>query len=151
MFRKMRAQGYLAKIKHFVTCKMRQLKYNTLVYYETWQMYFDIKLTFEKLPLREQQHSFLTHERMFLLKWRWLRDKNALTWRGLVQNPDEWKKNAFSFSYVKLTYQLLFKTRFLKSRQIYKRQVAKPQHRTPQEQSVATPLLNILVESIKST
>ena len=44
--------------------------------------YFWIKLTFELLTVRKQQHSFLTHERMFLCKCQSFWDRKCLDLKG---------------------------------------------------------------------
>ena len=47
--------------------------------YWLWRYrYLKAKLTFEVLTACGQQHSFSTHERMFLWKYRWLRDRKCL-------------------------------------------------------------------------
>ena len=43
---------------------------------------FDIKVTFEMLTARGQQHSFSTHERMFLWKYQSFWDRKCLDLRG---------------------------------------------------------------------
>ena len=44
---------------------------------------FEVKLTFEMLTVRGQQHSFSTHERVFLRKCQNFETENASTWGGL--------------------------------------------------------------------
>ena len=45
--------------------------------------FFLIKLTFDMLTVRGQQHSFSTHERMFLWKCQDFETENVSTWGGL--------------------------------------------------------------------
>ena len=51
--------------------------------------YFWSKLTFDMLTVRGQQHSFSTHERMFLWKCRSFWDRKCLDLRG-TRTPDLW-------------------------------------------------------------
>ena len=47
-----------------------------------YKVIFEIKLTFEMLTVRGQQHSFSTHERMFLWKYQSFWDRKYLAPRG---------------------------------------------------------------------
>ena len=52
--------------------------------YWLWRYrYFEVKLTFEMLTVRGQQHSFSTHERMFLWKCQSFWDRKYLDLRGI--------------------------------------------------------------------
>ena len=44
---------------------------------------FEVKLTFEMLTVREQQHIFSTHERMFIWKCQSFWNRKFSTWGGL--------------------------------------------------------------------
>ena len=58
----------------------------SLIWYHYWTPFFDlfeVKLAFEMLTVRGRQHSFSTHERMFLWKCRRFRDRKCLDPRGL--------------------------------------------------------------------
>ena len=68
----------------FITNKIHQFK--TTLMMENWYV-FELKLTFEMLTVRGQQHSFSTHERVFLWKCQSFWDRKCLDLRG-TRNPN---------------------------------------------------------------
>ena len=62
-----------------ISCKYATINCSAL---NTCKYVFEVKLTFEMLTLRGQQHSFSVHERVFLWKCQNFWDKKSLDLRG---------------------------------------------------------------------
>ena len=59
-------------------CGMVLSKLRLIITENIWLIFFLVKLTFEMLTVRGQQHSFSTHERMFLWKCQSFWDRKCL-------------------------------------------------------------------------
>ena len=62
--------------------RARHLLSHVFEYWLWWYRYFEVKLAFEMLTVRGQQHSFSTHERMFLWKCQSFWDRKCLDRKG---------------------------------------------------------------------
>ena len=99
-------------LSRIVVLQLNNLVKNTLININllVWLLvgwhFFKVKLTFEMLTVRGQQHSFSTHERVFLWKCQSFWDRKCLDLRGLEPPTFGFMLNALTYWAIRAT-QLL--------------------------------------------